>query len=503
MQNNTKELYVAYCELMQKAADLNYASAVLGWDQEVYMPPKGAEYRARQLATLASQAHEMLTSEAFGLLLHNLAGKEGLSDTEQRNVELSLEDYEKNKKLSPAFVEEMSRRSSECFNAWIEARQKNDFSIFAPSLAKMIELKRRQADLYGYDEHPYDALLDDYEKGATVAMLDPIFKGIREDMPELLSKIKAAQQVSNDCFHQFFPKQEQWDFSLDVLKRMGFDFEAGRQDYSEHPFTTSFSATDVRITTRVDVHNYASMLWSCIHEGGHGLYEQGLPEDQYGLPLGSPTSLGIHESQSRFWENCIGRSLNFWKYFYPQLQKYFPEQLVNVPVETFYKAINRVEPSLIRTEADEVTYHFHVMIRYEIEKALITGNIAPKDLPAKWNELYDRYLGVKPKDDKTGVLQDVHWSHGSFGYFPTYTLGSFYAAQFFHQAQQDINGLDEQVKNGDFATLLQWLRKKVHIHGRRYTSQELCERITGQNLDAAFFMRYATEKYAGVYNMIH
>jgi len=499
MINNTNQLYTAYTSIMQKAADINYAAAVLGWDQEVYMPPKGAEYRGRQLATLASQAHELLTNEQFGKLLQELSAQEGLNDTEQNNVRLSLEDYEKNKKLSPDFVEELSKQTSECFNAWIAARKQNDFSVFAPSLAKMIALKRKQAELYGYSTHPYDALLDDHEKGATVAMLDPIFKGIKEQLPPLLAKIKAAQQVSNECFHRHFPKQQQWDFGIEVLKRMGFDFEAGRQDYSEHPFTTSFAATDVRITTRVDENNFASMLWSCIHEGGHALYEQGLPEDQYGLPLGSPVSLGIHESQSRFWENCIGRSMDFWQFFYPRLQKYFPEQLGNVGIDTFYKAANRVEPSLIRTEADEVTYHFHVMIRYEIEKELIAGTLLPEGIPAKWNELYYQYLGVKPQDDKTGVLQDVHWSHGSFGYFPTYTLGSFYAAQFFHQAKKDIAGLDVQVTKGEFTSLLAWLHEKVHRHGRRYNSEELCERITGRKLDTSFFMRYIEEKYKRVY----
>ena len=282
---------------------------------------------------------------------------------------------------------------------------------------------------------------------------------------------------------------------------MGFDFEAGRQDYSEHPFTTSFSSNDVRLTTRVDEGNYASMLWSCIHEGGHGLYEQGLPDDQYGLPLGSPTSLGIHESQSRFWENCIGRGLDFWKFFYPKLQQRFQGQLGDVSVEDFFNAANRVEPSLIRTEADEVTYHFHVMIRYEIEKALIEGSLDPVDLPARWNEMYYKYLGIKPADDKTGVLQDVHWSHGSFGYFPTYTLGSFYAAQFFAQANKDIVGLDKQVQKGELSALLAWLREKVHIHGRRYNSEDLCERITGQKLNTAFFMKYIQEKYVTVYGL--
>jgi len=501
MKKNTNELYAAYTRLMQKAADINYAAAVLGWDQEVYMPPKGVTHRGQQLATLATTAHEMLTSDHYGNLLQQLWQQADLGDVEKNNVRLSLEDYEKNKKLSPEFVDKLSRLTSEGFNAWVDARKKNDFSVFAPSLTAMIALKREQAELYGYKAHPYDALLDEYEKDATVAMLDPIFEGIKAQLPVLLGKIKTAPQVSNDFFHRHFARQQQWDFSIDVLKQMGFDFEAGRQDYSEHPFTTSFSNTDVRITTRVDENNYASMLWSCIHEGGHGLYEQGLPGDQYGLPLGSAASLGIHESQSRFWENCIGRSLDFWKFFYPQLQKYFPEQLGDISVDDFFKAANRVIPSLIRTEADEVTYHFHVLIRYEIEKALIEGSLDPKDLPAKWNDMYEKYLGVRPGDDKTGVLQDVHWSHGSFGYFPTYTLGSFYAAQFYERAKQDLKGMNEQVTNGALSMVLHWLREKVHAHGRRYNSEELCERITGQKLDPKFFMHYVEEKYKSVYGM--
>ncbi len=500
---DTEQLYSAYKTIMQKAADLNNASAVLGWDQEVYMPTKGAEFRGRQLATLAGQAHELLTSDDFGKLLNELSGRQGLVDVEQNNVRLSLEDYEKNKKLSAAFVEELSKLTSECFNAWITAKKQNDFTLFAPSLTKMIALKRKQAELLGYKAHPYDALLDEYEKGATVAMLDPVFAGIKEQMPLLLARIKSATQVSNDFFHQHYPKQQQWDFGIDVLNHMGFDFEAGRQDISEHPFTTTFAPTDVRITTHVNENNFASMLWSCIHEGGHGLYEQGLPEDQYGLPLGAAVSLGIHESQSRLWENCIGRGKDFWTYFYPRLQASFPEQLSYIDTDTFFKAANKVEPSLIRIEADELTYHFHVLIRYEIEKALIEGTLETEEIPARWNELYNKYLGVMPPDDKTGALQDVHWSHGSFGYFPTYTLGSFYAAQFYAQAQKDIPGLLEQIRKGQFKPLLEWLREKVHTHGRRYTSEELCERITGKKLDAACFMSYAEEKFGRVYDLVN
>jgi carboxypeptidase Taq len=498
---DTKSLYASYRDVLQKAADFNNAAAVLGWDLEVYMPPKGAHFRARQLATLATQAHELQTSDTLGAMLNELWARTDLSDIERSNVARSIEDYEKNKKLPTEFVEELSHQTSECFNAWIDARKKNDFSVFAPSLSKMITLKKKQAEYYGYKEHPYDSLLDDYEKGATVAMLEPIFAGIREQLPPILKKIRSAPQVNDAFFCRHYAKQLQWNFSVEVLHAMGYDFEAGRQDYSEHPFTTSFSPADVRVTTRVDEDNYTSLLWSTIHEGGHALYEQGLPESEYGLPNGAAASLAIHESQSRFWENCIGRGKDFWQYFYPKLQKYFPEQLGDINLDDFYKAVNKVEASLIRTEADEVTYHFHVMIRYEIEKALMEGTLSPEQLPQKWNELYKKYLGVTPADDKTGVLQDVHWSHGSFGYFPTYTLGSFYAVQFYSQALEEVPGLKAQVANGDFSGALKWLREKVHKHGRRFTSEELCKLVTGQYLDTSFFVRYISDKYADVYDL--
>jgi len=499
MQKDTQQLYTAYQDITQKAADLQYAAAVLGWDQEVYMPPKGYSFRGRQLATLASQAHSFVTSNEYGNILYELAAKQDLTDVQKNNVRLSLEDYERNRKLSSDFVEELTQQTSQSYNAWIHARNENDYSIYAPQLKKMIALKRAQADLYGYEAHPYDALLDEYEKGATVAMLDPIFKMVQEQLPAVLKRISEAPQVSNSFFHQHFPKQQQWDFSTDVLKKMDYDFDAGRQDYSEHPFTTSFAPTDVRITTRVDERHFASLLWSSIHEGGHALYEQGLPESEYGMPLGAAASLSIHESQSRLWENCVGRGKSFWKFFYPKLQQYFPQQLGGVAIADFYKGMNRVQPSLIRTEADEVTYHFHVMIRYEIEKALIGGSLDPQDVSAAWNDLYDKYLGVRPKDDKNGVLQDVHWCHGSFGYFPTYSLGSFYAAQFFEQAQKDINGLQSQIEAGEFSDLHHWLYERVYKYGRRYYSEELCKNITGSGLDFSSFMRYIQQKYIDVY----
>lgn len=489
-------LYDKYLSITQKAADLHYAAAVLEWDQEVYMPPKGEQFRGRQLATLSTLAHEMVTSDEYGKLLNELSGM-GLDDTQTANIRLSLEDYEKNKKLPSSFINELTQQTSASYNAWIKARKANNFELYAPELEKMIALKRKQAELYGYEAHPYDALLDDYEKGATVAMLDPVFASLKKDLPPLMQKLQQLH-FNDGFFYREYPKQQQWEFSIQVLKKMGYDMEAGRQDISEHPFTTSFAPADVRVTTRVDEHNFASLLWSSIHEGGHALYEQGLPEGQYGLPLGAAASLSIHESQSRLWENCVGRSKEFWEYFYAQLQGYFPHTLSDITPEIFWQGANKVQPSLIRTEADEVSYHFHVMIRYEIEKALIDGTLNVNNLKQGWNDMYREYIGLTPKDDKTGVLQDIHWSHGSFGYFPTYSLGSFYAAQFFEQAQKDIADLNDRIANGDFAPLLQWLRKNIHQYGRRYRSEELCKKVTGTGLSLASFMSYLRHKYSDV-----
>lgn len=467
------------------------------------MPPKGFAARGRQLATLATQAHALLTSDEYRGLLQELSdGGDALSGEQTANVRLSLQDFEKAARLPDAFIEALTQASSTSLQAWSAARKASDYSIYAPHLAHMISLKKKQAELYGYAGHPYDALLDDYEKGATVAMLDGIFERVREALPLLLATINNKPQVSDAFFSQHFPKEDQWAFSVEVLKAMGYDFDAGRQDYSEHPFTTSFAPTDVRITTRVDEGDFASLLWSTIHEGGHALYEQGLPESEYGMPLGQPASLSIHESQSRLWENCVGRGPHFWKHFYPILAAHFPQQLGSTTEAQFYAGMNRVVPSLIRTEADELTYHFHVMIRYELEKGLLEGSIDTRDLRDAWNAKYAQYLGITPPDDVKGILQDVHWSHGSFGYFPTYSLGSFYAAQFWEEAMRVLPGLAGDVAEGNFSALLQWLRTNIHRYGRRYRSEELCTRITGHGLDISAFLRYASEKYGRIYGVI-
>ncbi len=493
------KLYQQYTSTMRKIADIRYSSALLQWDQETYLPPKGAAIRGQQIATLSEIAHQYFTDDTLGALLQELSGRDDLSIQEKKNVSLTWEDFSKQKKFSPAFVRELTETVNKSFHSWLEARKANDFGVFAGDLAKLVTLKKQEAQLLGYQHHPYDALLNDYDKGSTVQLLDGVFNTIRQPLKDILDKIQSRPQVSNAFLHRHYPKTQQWAFGMQVLKDLGYDLEAGRQDVSEHPFTINFNSRDVRVTTRIDENDLGNMVWSCIHETGHALYEQGLPDEAYGLPLGEAASLTIHESQSRLWENHVGRSRAFCEHYFPVLQQYFPEQLKDVTVETFYHGINQVAPSLIRTEADEVTYHFHVMIRYELEKQLLGNTLATNDIPAWWNEHYQQYLGVKVPDDKRGCLQDVHWSHGSFGYFPTYSLGSFYAAQFYEKATQSIKGLDTQVQKGDTAALLQWLRKGVHQYGRLYTSEELSAQLSGEVLNIQHFLRYLLDKYKDIY----
>jgi carboxypeptidase Taq len=495
------DLYAAYKTKMQKIADVKYAAAVLQWDQETYLPPKGNDFRGRQLATLSEIAHEQFTADAAGAMLNELLGKENLSTGEKRNVQLSLEDYNRNKKIPADFVRKMSEAVTVSYHAWVKARNENSFAVFQQPLHQLIELKKQEADMLGYQQHPYNALMNDYDKGLTVATVDSIFSNLKPQLIQLLESIKNKPQADNSFLHRHFDKDTQWKFGLQLLKQIGFDFEAGRQDISVHPFTTSFNNQDVRVTTRIDENDFGNMTWSCIHEGGHALYEQGLPAEQYGLPLGEYCSLTVHESQSRLWENCVGRGLPFWQYNFSGLQLLFADALKDVSAEMFYKAINVVAPSLIRTEADELTYHFHVMIRYEIEKKLIDGSIATKDIPAYWNEHYKQYLGVIAPDDKRGCLQDIHWSHGSFGYFATYSLGSILAAQLYAAIEKEDDHLDASIAAGNTAAILNWLRKNIHQHGRLYTSQELCTKITGEPLNTKYFIEYATKKYGHIYDL--
>ncbi len=496
----TPALYNEYMVSMHSIADVRYASAVLQWDQETYLPPKGAAIRGQQIATLSEIAHKLFTDEKLGALLQELYSRNDLQPAEKRNVELTLEDYERQKKFDASFVRKLTETINKSFHSWIEARKANDFSLFANDLSELVTLKKQEAELLGYSQHPYDALLNDHDKGSTVQLLDKVFNDIRGPLKDLLTKIQSRPQVDNSLLHRHYPRTLQWDFGMQVLRELGYDFEAGRQDIAEHPFTTNFNSHDVRITTRIDENDFSNMTWSCIHELGHALYEQGLPDSQYGLPLGEAASFTIHESQSRLWENHVGRSRAFCERYFPVLQQYFPQQLQQATAEQFYKAINKVEPSLIRTEADELTYHFHIMVRYELEKALLEGSLQVADIPVYWNEKYAQYLGVQVPDHKRGCLQDVHWSHGSFGYFPTYSLGSFYSAQFYGTAQKAIPGLDKKIQGGNTAELLGWLRTHIHASGRTYTSEQLSYQVNGSTLDTQHFIGYLHDKYKAIYD---
>lgn len=495
----TKDLYLRYVQELQQIADLRYAVAVLQWDQETYMPAAGADFRSRQIATLSELAHTRFTAGSFGELLESLIHRDDLDPEQLSNLALSKYDYDQQVKLPGSFVRSISETTSKAYHAWIEARRLNDFTVFSASLEELVLLKKQETDLLGFEGHPYNALLNQYERGCTTQILDAAFSKLVPPLQRLLDKISQSRQVDDHFLKQFYPETAQWQFGMDLLQRMGFDGNAGRQDRSEHPFTINFNSRDVRITTRIDEQDISNMTWSTIHELGHALYELGIPAEQYGLPLGEYASLGIHESQSRLWENNVGRSLAWTRQFLPVLQKYFPDQLGSVSANHFYQAINLVKPSLIRTEADELTYHFHVIIRYELEKELIGGNLSVKEIPAYWASLYKKYLGITVPDDRSGCLQDVHWSHGSFGYFPTYSMGSLYAAQFFAAAQLAIPELESEIENGNFSNLLSWLRKNIHIHGRRYTSEELCKNITGEGINSAYFMQYVTNKYRFIY----
>jgi carboxypeptidase Taq len=486
---------------MRRIADVVFAAGVLQWDQETYLPPQGAAFRASQLSTLSGISHELFTQERVQGLLKALGSDASLNEFQKRNVELVTEDYTRQKKYSTEFVEQMSHAVSAAFNAWQQAKKESNYRLFAPHLEKLIAFKKKEADLLGYEGHPYNALLDLHEKKCTVAELDVLFADVRTELVPFVKKIREAKQVDNSFFFRHFDHDKQWDFGLGLLKQMGFDFNRGRQDISSHPFTTTLSQDDVRVTTRINENDLSEMIWSCIHEGGHALYEQGLKAEYYGMPLGEAVSLGIHESQSRLWENNVGRSLAYWQGNFRYAQQYFPEQLKDVTPEQFFRGMNRVESSLIRTSADELTYHFHVMIRYEIEKGIFEDKLKVSELPEYWNARYKEYLGIDVPDDAHGILQDVHWSHGSFGYFPTYSLGSFYAAQFFEQARKEIPGLEAKIGAGEMQDLLGWLRKNIHVHGKYYTARELSERITGEKLNFKYFMDYARNKFGIIYDL--
>jgi carboxypeptidase Taq len=485
-------------------ADLNHAAALLGWDQQTYMPRKAAESRGNQLATLSRISHEKFTSEEIGALIEAAKQETASMDPdsdEARLVEVVSRDYEKATRVPAEFVARFAQVTSAAHEAWAEARSKSEFPVFQPHLEKILEMQKEFISFFPPKDHPYDTLLDMFEPGMTTAEVREIFDILRKEQVPLLQAITEKPQVDDSFLHLHFDEKEQEAFGVAVVTKFGYDWDRGRQDRSAHPFTTSFSIDDVRITTRFMEDFLPSALFGTMHEAGHAMYEQGVNHAFERTPLEGGTSLGVHESQSRLWENLVGRSLPFWEHFYPDLQARFPSQLGNVDLQTFYKGINKVEPSLIRVEADEATYNLHIMLRLELEIAMVEGALEIKDLPEAWNEKMREYLGITPPNDAQGVLQDIHWSGGMMGYFSTYALGNLISVQLWEKISEDIPDLSEQIRQGKFDALLGWLREHVHRHGRKFKPQELVERATGSKITPQPYLRYLREKYGEIYGL--
>ncbi len=485
--------------------DLDAATAVLVWDQLTYLPPGGAAARGRQMATLGRLSHEKFTDPAIGRLLDELRPYEESLPYESDDASLirvTRRDYERAVNVPPSFMAEFIAHSSATYEAWAAARPANDFARVRPYLEKTLDMSRRYADFFPGYEHIADPLIDISDPDMKASTVRALFDQLRQEMAPIVQAIAAQPPADDRCLRQHYPEAAQLAFSLEPIRRFGYDLQRGRQDKSPHPFTISFSVNDVRITTRVNEHDLGEALFSTLHEAGHGMVEQGSHPDLDGTRLAGGTSSGVHESQSRLWENLVGRSRGFWTFFYPRLQATFPAQLESVPLETFYRAINKVQPSLIRTEADEVTYNLHVMIRFDLELAMLEGRLAVRDLPEAWRARYQEELGIAPPDDRDGVLQDTHWYGGYIGgAFQGYTLGNILSGQFMDAALSAHPEIPAQIEQGDFTALYTWLKENIYQHGRKFTAQELVERITGGPIRVEPYVRYLRTKYGELYNL--
>ncbi|MFN8387191.1 MAG: carboxypeptidase M32 [Anaerolineales bacterium] len=487
--------------ILGEVSDIGHSAAVLGWDQQVNMPPAGGEARGQQLGTLGKIAQEKFIADEVGKLLDDLKSEFDSGSNEAAMIRVAKRNYDKAKRVPPSFVVEQAIVTSKAFEAWVEAKGKSDYSIFQPHLEKVVELVHKYISFHPKADHPYDTLLDDFEPGMKTADVKVIFNELRPQQVELIKAIAASKQVKDDFLHKKYNEKKLWDFSEEIVKQFGYDFSRGRQDKAAHPFMTSFSLNDVRITNRFESDNPLATLFSAMHESGHAMYEQGINPDFERTPLEGGTSLAVHESQSRMWENLVGRSLPFWEFFYPKLKKAFASQLGNVNLKTFHKGINKVEPSLIRVNADEATYNLHIMLRLELEIAMVEGKVNFKDLPEIWNTKMKEYLGVTPPNDAKGVLQDIHWSGGAIGYFSTYALGNLVSAQLWEKINKDIKGLDDKIRKGDFSELLGWLRKNIHQYGQKFESQTLIQNVTGSKITPAPYVRYLKKKYSEIYGL--
>ncbi|MGE3314287.1 MAG: carboxypeptidase M32 [Planctomycetaceae bacterium] len=489
---------------LKKAAILSSISSLAGWDEQTYMPKGGVSHRSEQSSLLAGMLHERATSARRGELIAALEGSDLGDEFSVRriNIREARRQYNKAVKLPQRLVEELSRVCSFAQQAWVEARKKKDYKTFEPWLEKVVALKKEEAAAIGYKEAPYDALLDDYEPGATASSIQKIFTPLREELVKLVQQIGASRKRPDvSILTRKYPVDAQKRFATEAASKIGFNFDEGRLDETAHPFCSGIGPGDTRLTTRYDEHHFPGAFFGVLHEAGHGIYDQGTDRDAYGTPKGCAVSLGVHESQSRMWENFVGRSRAFWTYFFGDARKAFPEALASTSLDDFHFAINDVRPSMIRVESDEVTYNLHIMLRFEIEQALTSGALNVKDVPSAWNEAFTRSFGITPKDDSEGCLQDIHWSFGGIGYFPTYSLGNMYAAQLFEAAARDLGDLHAQFAKGEFDPLRKWLNRQVHEPGQTYPPAKLIERITGSPPSHEPLVAHLRAKFTPLYGL--
>ncbi len=479
--------------------DLTSSAAVLDWDQETYMPEGGTEARARQSATLQRLAHEMFTSDETAGLLETV---EPVTDLDADLLRVARRDLDRERRIPSGLVAELALATGRARDAWRHARDADDYPAFEPHLARIVDLCIRKAEAVGFRDSPYDALVDEYEPDMTTARIAEVFGELKTELVPLVETLAGASDPAGAAMlHGPFPPGAQWDFGMQVLKDIGFDFERGRQDRSAHPFTTTFSISDVRLTTRIHPDHFSPGFFGSLHEAGHGLYEQGVDPDLEGTLLADGTSLGMHESQSRLWENQVGRSRPFWERYLPRLRTAFPDRFAPVEIDPFLRALNQVRRSPIRIEADELTYNLHIMVRFEMERDLIEGRLAVRDVPRAWNDRMEEALGIRPESDAEGCLQDIHWSTGILGYFPTYALGNLMSAQIWRALRCDVPDLDDRIRQGEFGPMLDWLRTQVHRHGRRRSADRILRDTTGHGLGSGDWLAYVRTKYGGLFGV--
>lgn len=505
MPRTADECYAALIGRYRDGYLLGSCAELLGWDEQTYMPRNGSKHRGEQMALLARVRHEWLTAPEMGELLAEVEASSLVSEpgtAETVNVREIRRAYDRAVKLPKSLVEELARVTTAAQQAWRDARKASDFAAFRPHLQRIVDLKRQQASAIGFTTEPYDALLDEFEPGFTASEVTAVFDALRPGLVQLVGAIAASgKSPKRDILEREYPVDQQALFAQSAAAAIGFDFDAGRLDVTVHPFCCTIGPGDCRITTRYNPRHINEAFFGVLHEAGHGMYEQGLDPKYAGTPVGMALSLGIHESQSRLWENQVGRGRPFWQHFFPRAKQTFLTALRDVTLDDWMFAINDVRPSMIRVEADEATYNLHILLRFELERALLTGDLQVHDVPGAWNERFAAMFGLEVPSDAQGCLQDVHWSFGGLGYFPTYTLGNLISAQLMQTARRELSGLDQDFSRGEFGRLKGWLNEKVHRPGGRYRAQTLCREITGESLNHEPLLTYLHEKYASLYSL--